>query len=99
MLDQDRQAALATTTGMLPVRASVGPALSGYSAQHPQWAEFWKLAQTGEPVPIQPGWTVAAPILQDAFSQLFSGATTREQLPDILIQLDQTIQELLNRTP
>jgi ABC-type glycerol-3-phosphate transport system substrate-binding protein len=98
MLDPARQADLATTTGSLPVRATVGIALNAYQIQHPQWAEFWKLAQTGEPVPGQPNWTVTAPVLQDAFSQIFLGATTREQLPDILIQLDQTIHELLGRT-
>ena len=99
MLDPARQAELATATGSLPIRVSAGTHLSDTIIQHPQWAEFWKLAQAGEAAPNQPGWIVAGPVLQDAFTQLFSGATTREQLPEILIQLDKTIQELQSHTP
>lgn len=99
MLDAERQADLARATGSLPVRESAGPLLREYESQHHPWGAIWKLAKAGEPAPDPQKWTVVAPILQDAFSQVFSGATTRDQVPGILIQLDQTIHEVMNRTP
>lgn len=97
MLDPGRQAEVVQASGDLPVKSSAKQNLAGYSNDHPQWARTWELTTQGQEVPPNASWRTAAPVLQDAFGQVFSESTTLDLVPVILEQLDQVVKELLER--
>jgi multiple sugar transport system substrate-binding protein len=92
------QARLAAAGGLLPVRKSAIDLMKDYANANPQWAQAagWLAGQV-QPLPVQPWWRVTQPVLEDASSQVFQVFITPEKIPDILMELDATIQELLTK--
>ncbi len=101
LLEPDVQANLVRNGMILPVRMSAVDQLDGFAAQYPQWGQALALLDQAEAVPVSEGWGVAQWVLQDAVWRLFQieAGQVSEALPNILIELDATINELEAMTP
>ncbi len=97
--DPAQQARLVAAGSWLPLRASTYQQMSSYAAQHPQWKQAADLIAGAQSAPTLASWQTARPVLDDAFNQLFAADTKASQIPDLLKQLDQTVQEVLERGP
>ena len=92
------QAELAAYGSLLPVRKSALDLMSNYAKNNPQWSQAagWLIGKT-QPLPGQSWWKVTQRVLEDASGQVFQPYITADKIPDVLKELDATVQELLNR--
>jgi len=99
MIQPEHLASLVEADGSLPVRVSELDQLSAFKQRYPQWnlVQQWiPVAQTTPPVS---SWRQVKPILEDAGWQTFSSNFTVTQIPQTLVMLDETIQEVLQKNP
>jgi ABC-type glycerol-3-phosphate transport system substrate-binding protein len=98
MLSAENQARWVESTGLFPLRASTMDLLSGYSADHPQWAGAVAYMSSGEVTPQLASWRLVRVMLEDGFRDMFDSIRhpdlTEGQVPVILKQMDETAEEL-----
>ena len=92
------QAELAASGSLLPVRKSALDLMSNYAKNNPQWSQAagWLSGKT-QALPGQSWWKITQRVLEDASGQVFQPFLTADKIPDVLKELDATVQELLNR--
>jgi ABC-type glycerol-3-phosphate transport system substrate-binding protein len=99
MLATENQARWVQSTGLFPLRNSTVDLLADYSADHPQWASAVELLPEGELTPQLSSWRVVRIMLGDAFGDMFDTIRhpdlTEGQVPLILRQMDQTVEEIV----
>jgi multiple sugar transport system substrate-binding protein len=83
----------------LPLGKNVMTNVSGFSALVPQWRDALSLLIGLNPEPALSDWSVIKPILEDAGWQLFKTGMNEEQIPDVLLQMDDLVKELSERYP
>ena len=100
MLSAENQARWVQSTGLFPLRDSTMDLLADYSADHPQWASAVELLSKGELTPQLSSWRVVRIMLGDAFRDMFDTIRhpdlTDGQVPLLLRQMDQTVEEITN---
>ena len=100
MLSAENQARWVQSTGLFPLRKSTMNLLANYSADHPQWASAVELLSDGELTPQLSSWRVVRIMLGDAFRDMFDTIRhpdlTDGQVPLILRQMEQTVEEIAN---
>ena len=98
MLSPENQARWVQSTGLFPLRDSTMNLLADYSAEHPQWASAVELLSEGELTPQLASWRVVRIMLGDAFRDMFDTIRhpdlTDGQVPLILRQMDQTVEDI-----
>lgn len=100
MLSAENQARWVQSTGLFPLRDSMMDLLADYSADHPQWAAAVELLPDGELTPQLSSWRVVRIMLGDAFRDMFDTIRhpdlTDGQVPLLLRQMEQTVEEIAN---
>ena len=100
MLSAENQARWVQSTGLFPLRESTMNLLTNYSADHPQWASAVELLSEGELTPQLSSWRVVRIMLGDAFRDMFDTIRhpdlTEGQVPLILRQMEQTVEDISN---
>lgn len=100
MLSPENQARWVQSTGLFPLRDSTMDLLTDYSADHPQWASAVELLPEGELTPQLSSWRVVRIMLGDAFRDMFDTIRhpdlTDGQIPLLLRQMEQTVEEIAN---
>jgi len=99
LLSSENQASWVEATGMLPLRTSSFEALTGYRSSHPQWNDAVTYMDI---LTVQPGvaaWRKARPVLGDAANFMFRNNISLDQIPGLLTQMDETVQELTEAKP
>ena len=100
MLSAENQARWVQSTGLFPLRESTMNLLADYSADHPQWAAAVELLPEGELTPQLSSWRVVRIMLGDAFRDMFDTIRhpdlTDGQVPLLLRQMEQTVEEIAN---
>ncbi|MCX6053744.1 MAG: extracellular solute-binding protein [Chloroflexi bacterium] len=95
----EHQARILQTAGTLPLGEKVQDLLAAFKAAYPQWQQAvdqipgttWALSQSnGE---------IIHTVLEDSAWQLFNAGFQSDQIPGLLRQVDETIQELSERDP
>jgi ABC-type glycerol-3-phosphate transport system substrate-binding protein len=99
MIQPDPLASLVEASGSLPVRVSVLDQLTSFKQRYPQWSQVQQWIPVAQPAPRLSSWRKVKNILEDAGWQTFQPNFTVDQIPQILVQLDQTIQEVLQKNP
>lgn len=98
MLSPQNQADWVRSSGLFPLRSSTLDLLADYSADHPQWAEAVKYLSEGEITPQLSSWRLVRVMLEDGFRDMFDTIRhpdlTEGQVPVILVQMDETAEEL-----
>jgi len=94
-----QQARLLATMGTLPLGNLVMEQLGDYGEQNPIWQETVDTFNRYRVLPVDADWQVIAPVLEDAAWQLWMTEITQEQIPAILVQMDDLAQELSERHP
>ncbi len=97
LLEPDSQARIVESGFTLPVRESAIPLLADFSSRYPQWASALAMVPDAKMLPVSTSWGVTQWVLQDAAWRIFQ--TPSDQLPEILSELDATINELLEMMP
>lgn len=95
----EQQAELLKTEMGLPVSSASAVMAEKLFKQFPQWAQAVQLMPLMETMPQSAEWRRISPMLEDAVWQLYQVTTLKENLPDILSMLDQTILETRTHTP
>ena len=98
-LSSENQTSWVQATGMLPLRTSSYEALTGYRSSHPQWDDAVGYMDI---LAVQPGvsaWRKARPVLGDAANFMFRNNLSLDQIPALLTQMDETVQELTEAKP
>lgn len=90
----ENQAIWVQSTGRLPTRASALLTLDEYAQQNPQWAGVATLLPYGRHEPRLASWGVVRGALSDAAKALFQPETARQQVPNLLNELDLLADEL-----
>jgi hypothetical protein len=100
MLSAENQARWVQSTGLFPLRDSTINLLDDYSADHPQWESAVELLSEGELTPQLSSWRVVRIMLGDAFRDMFDTIRhpdlTEGQVPLLLRQMEQTVEEIAN---
>jgi len=100
MLSADNQAQWVKSTGLFPLRTSTMNLLADYSKDHPQWAAAVKLLPDGKLTPQLGSWHIVRTMLGDGFSDMFDTIRhpdlTDGQVPLILKQMDETVNDISN---
>lgn len=99
LLSSENQTSWVKTTGMLPLRISSLDALNNYSSSHPQWDGA---VGTMDKLDVQPqlaSWRIARLVLGDATTFMFRNNINADQIPQLLIQMDETVHELIKAKP
>ena len=99
MIQPDHLASLVQASASLPVRVSEMNQLGAFKQQYPPWSQVQQWIPVAQPAPRLSTWRQARPILEDAGYQIFTANFTIAQIPLTLQQLDQTIQEVLQKNP
>ncbi len=99
LLSSENQARWVVGTGMLPLRTSSYEALTGYINSHPQWANAVGYMNNLAAQPQLASWRKARPVLGDAVNFLFRNNLSLDQIPNLLTQMDETVQELTEAKP
>ncbi len=94
-----QQARLLATMGTLPLGNLVMEQLGDYGEQNPIWQETVDTFNRYRVLPVDADWQVIAPVLEDAAWQLWMTEITQEQIPEILVQMDDLAQVLSERQP
>ena len=94
-----QQARLLATMGTLPLGNLVMEQMREYGEQNPIWQETVDMFNRYRVLPVDADWQVFAPVLEDAAWQLWMTEITLEQIPTILVQMDDLAQELSERHP
>lgn len=97
LLEPESQARIVESGFTLPVRESANPLLEDFSLRYPQWAVALAMVPDAKMLPVSASWGVSQWVLQDAAWRMFQ--TPSDQLPEILSELDATINELMEMTP
>jgi hypothetical protein len=84
---------------MLPLRTSSYEALTGYRSSHPQWNDAVAYMDILAVQPKIVSWRKARPILGDAANFMFRNNISLDQIPGLLTQMDETVQELTEAKP
>ena len=100
MLSAENQARWVQSTGLFPLRNSTMNLLADYSADHPQWESAVALLPEAELTPQLSSWRVVRIMLGDAFRDMFDTIRhpdlTEGQVPLLLRQMEQTVEEIAN---
>ena len=96
MLSAENQTDWVTTSGLLPMQASLTQSLDNYRITHPQWDQAVTLMDDLTIQPLVPGWRQGKLILGDAVTFIFRTNQDINQIESILEQMDTTIHELNN---
>jgi len=103
MLSADNQAQWVKSTGLFPLRTSTMNQLADYAKDHSQWAAAVKLLPDGKETPQLGSWHVVRVMLGDGFSDMFDTIRhpdlTDGQVPLLLKQMDETVNDISNPTP
>lgn len=99
LLSSENQAKWVVGTGMLPLRTSSYEALAGYRSSHPQWDHAVGFMDSLDIQPQLASWRKARPVLGDAANFIFRNNLSLDLIPDLLIQMDETVQELTEAKP
>ncbi len=99
MIQPDHLASLVEANGSLPVRVSIMDQLTSFNQHYPQWSQVQQWIPAAQPAPRLSSWRKVQPILADAGWQTFRANFTVDQIPQTLLMLDQTIQEVLQKNP
>jgi multiple sugar transport system substrate-binding protein len=99
LLSSENQASWVVATGMLPLRTSTYDALAGYRRSHPQWVSAVVYMDNMAAQPQLASWRKARPVLGDAANFLFRNDLRLDQIPGLLTQMDETVQELIEAQP
>jgi len=98
MLSAENQARWVQSTGLFPLHNSTMDLLADYSASHPQWTEAVRLLPQAERTPQLASWRLVRVMLEDGFRDMFDTIRhpdlTDGQVPLILRQMDETVQDL-----
>jgi ABC-type glycerol-3-phosphate transport system substrate-binding protein len=97
--EPERQAALALASGTLPTRRSAAQQLSALSSSSAQWHAGQGLIETARMEPSFASWSTVRWALGDAATQLFRYYFTADGIPSLVQLLDETAQELHERSP
>lgn len=90
----ENQAAWAIAASSLPPRRSTRTLMESYANTSPQWAQAAALIPYGRGEPLAPGWYDLRWALGDIQNQLYAPHITLEQIPDLLLMLDQLATEV-----
>jgi multiple sugar transport system substrate-binding protein len=100
MLSADNQAHWVQSTGLFPLRNSTINLLADYAKEHPQWAAAVKLLPEGQLTPQLASWHAVRVMVGDAFRDMFDTIRhpdlTDGQVPLLLKQMDETVNDLSN---
>lgn len=104
MNQTQQELSLIEAGGGLPVSASANTQADAYRKVYPQWSQAVQWIPYAQAVPTSGDWQAARLILGDAAWQALQSYLPADQLPSILSQLDDTLQEVLaeqkiSRTP
>jgi len=94
-----QQTRLLATMGTLPLGNLAMKQMGEYGEQNPIWQETVEMFNRYTVLPVDADWQVIAPVLEDAAWQLWMTDITLEQIPAILVQMDDLVQELSERHP
>jgi len=95
LINTDNQAALAKNSGTWPASVTALESLVSYRKQYPQWASSLPWIPIAQSAPRLSSWMTVRSIFSDAGWQVFQTNTPPENIPSILQELDQTVQEVL----
>lgn len=95
----EHQARIVSRSSTLPLSASVQPLLTNFAQSVPQWNAVYALQPDLQTPPVDPNWSYAGTVLEDAFWQLFKSGMKKDQIPALLEQMDSTLQELIEQQP
>src|SRR5215216_136994 len=100
MLSADNQVHWVESTGLFPLRTSAVGLLADYAKEHPQWAAAVKLLPAGQLTPQLGSWHSVRIMVGDAFRDMFDTIRhpdlTDGQVPLLLKQMDETVNDLSN---
>jgi ABC-type glycerol-3-phosphate transport system substrate-binding protein len=94
LLSPESQSRWARNTGMLPLRTSTLDSLDEYKIEHPQWAAATELIEAGHIQPIRVSWREVRLMVGDSFAYLFRFNLSLDDIPDLLVEMDETAGEL-----
>ncbi len=94
-----QQARLLTAMGTLPLTTSVLDQMEAYGGQNTLWQETVSKFDRFAVMPVDADWQVITPVLEDAGWQVLMTEITAEQIPEVLVQMDDLAQELSERYP
>ncbi len=96
MISPATQARLAAAGSMLPVvKSALALVPASFTAQNPQWVQAISWIDGAQPAFSAAWWYAARPVLEDAAWQIFQPFTKPDSIPDVLKELDATVNELL----
>jgi len=99
LLSSQNQARWVVATGMLPLRTSSYESLADYRSSHPQWNNAAGYMTSLAVQPQLASWRKARPVLGDAANFMFRNNLDLDQIPNLLTQMDETVQELTRVKP
>lgn len=99
LLSSENQARWVVATGMFPLRTSTYESLSGYRGNHPQWNQAVEYMESLAVQPQVAAWRKVRLVLGDATNFLFRNNLSPDQIPDLLVQMDDTVNELTEAKP
>jgi multiple sugar transport system substrate-binding protein len=97
LVEPDNQARWAQAVEAYPTRRSTLDALDRAARSDPQWGAGLSLLEQAQAEPSLPSWSVVRWMMGDALAQLFSASFTPDQIPDLLLNLDQQAAEVNNQ--
>ena len=98
-LSRETQVSWVEGTGMLPLRGSTLETLSNYSNEPPQWKNAITYLDQLSPQPGLAEWRKGRLVLGDATNFMFRNNISLDQISNLLVQMDDTLQELLKSNP
>ena len=94
MLSQQNQARWVETTGLFPLRNSVLDIIGPYRSAFPQWDAALASLPLAQGVPQLASWRKVRYVIEDGVNVLFQENLPVDKLPDLLTEMDATVQEL-----
>ena len=99
MSNPRNQASLAQAGGTLPASSSAAEQMSAYGRSHPWWQQASDSLSKAQAAPNAASWPYISLVLSDAAWQTWQANITKEQLADILVQIDATLPEMIKLVP
>jgi ABC-type glycerol-3-phosphate transport system substrate-binding protein len=95
----ENQGRLLQTSGTLPIGNAVNSQMTAFIKKYPKWSDAVTLIPFAKPMAAQANIGIVKTALGDAGSFLLRPEFTPDQIPALMQQLDDTIQELSKRQP
>lgn len=97
MLRPDNQTRIVMSSASIPVSAAAVNQLSTFGQKFPAWQQSISWIPIAQPAPRGADWRLSRGVLEDSFWQYFQPQPTPQSRADPLLDVDQTIKEILEK--